>query len=307
MNPKSGLLSEKRSNSLKIDLHIHTRTGSDGNLSIEDVFGEAAKRNIDLISITDHDNITIQDKAVSLSKHFGMNYITGVELNVTFAYPGSKQISLDFLGYNFDIHNLALNEKLEFIRAHRVGRARQILDNLNIEFAKENRPAFTETDLKNIQATVDGTFGRPHIANYLIEKGIVKDKLEAFDRYLVKCDVTKYPLSLEEASVLIGNAGGFLVLAHPNDPNGTSLRGVSRSLDEQVNIITLYMLKYINGIECWHSRHDKLTSDFYLEYAKKNKLMVTGGSDCHQKPILMGSIDIPEYVASQFISGSYHS
>jgi predicted metal-dependent phosphoesterase TrpH len=230
-----------------------------------------------------------------------MNYVTGVELNVTFSYPGSKQISLDFLGYNFDVHNLALNAKLESLRQHRFNRARLILDNLNVEFAKENRPAFTDADLENIQATVDGTFGRPHIANYLIAKGLVKDKQEAFDRYLVKCDVPKYPLTLEEASALIGNAGGILVLAHPDDPNGTSLRSVTQSLSEKVNIISLYMLKYIKGIECWHSRHDLATTTFYLDYAKKNKLMVTGGTDCHQKPILMGSLDIPDYVASQFI------
>ncbi|MBI2329650.1 MAG: hypothetical protein HYU85_08500 [Chloroflexi bacterium] len=44
------------------------------------------------------------------------------------------------------------------------------------------------------EESVDGAFGRPHIANYLVEKGLVRDKQEAFDKYLVKCDVPKYPL-----------------------------------------------------------------------------------------------------------------
>jgi predicted metal-dependent phosphoesterase TrpH len=48
---------------VKIDLHIHTRTGSDGNLTIEEVFQEAKNRNIDLISITDHDSIACQEKS----------------------------------------------------------------------------------------------------------------------------------------------------------------------------------------------------------------------------------------------------
>ena len=79
----------------------------------------------------------------------------------------------------------------------------------------------TTADMDAIQASVDGSLGRPHIANYLIAKGIVPDKQTAFDRYLVKCDVPKMPLSLEEAAELVHGAGGVLILAHPDDPNGT--------------------------------------------------------------------------------------
>jgi len=285
---------------MKIDLHIHTRTGSDGNLSIEDVFQEAKKRNIDLISITDHDSIECQERATALAKEYGITYITGVELNVTFQYSSSESSSLDFLGYRFDTGNRALKNKLQSIREHRATRARQILEKLNIEFDKENIKRFTDADFKKIQARVDGVFGRPHIANYLIEKGIVNDKQAAFDKYLVKCDVAKYPLSLAEASKLIRNAGGILVFAHPNDPNGTSLLSITPDLEEQTRIIEEYMLEYIDGIECWHSRHDAKTTAFYIEFARKHGLVITGGSDCHQKPLLMGTVDIPDYVAKQF-------
>ena len=285
---------------MKIDLHIHTKTCSDGNLSIEEVFQEAKRRNIDLMSITDHDSIDCQERAMALAKGYGIFYITGVELNVTSPYPGSQSISLDFLGYQYDINNKELKNKLQLIREHREARARQILDKLNAEFDKENIERFTEKDLKNIQDSVDGVFGRPHIANYLIEKGIVKDKQEAFDKYLVKCDVAKYPLSLAEASRLIRNAGGILVHAHPNDPNGTSLVSITRNLEKQTKIIEEYMLEYIDGIECWHSRNDAKTTAHYIELAKKHGLLTTGGSDCHQKPILMGTLDIPDYVAAQF-------
>ncbi len=93
---------------MKIDLHIHTRTCSDGNLSIEEVFKEAKRRNIDLISITDHDSVDCQERAIVLAREYVISYIIGVELNVTFQYPGSKSISLDFLGYQYDIGNQAL-------------------------------------------------------------------------------------------------------------------------------------------------------------------------------------------------------
>ncbi len=303
---------------MKIDLHIHTRTGSDGALSIEEVFREAKKRNIGLMSITDHDFIGCQKEAIALAKALGILYLTGVELNVTFQYNGdkksvgshqsqparistsSKSVSLDFLGYQYDIGERELENKLELMRKHREARVRQILKKLNIEFDKENIARFNEEDIKKIQDSVDGAFGRPHIARYLVEKGIVSSHQEAFDKYLVKCDVPKYPLSLAEASGLVRNAGGKLILAHPNDPHGTSLISITPDLDKQTDIIEEYMLEYTDGIECWHSRHDEKTTAHYIEFAKKHNLLMTGGSDCHQKPIIMGTLDIPDYVAEQF-------
>jgi len=285
---------------MKIDLHIHTKTGSDGNLSVEKVFREAKKRSIDLMSITDHDSIDAQDRAIALAREYGITYISGVELNVIFQYTGGKSISLDFLGYQYDINNEALKSKLQLIREHRERRAHQILEKLNVEFDKESIERFTEEDLNNIQDSVDSAFGRPHIANYLIEKGIVSSKQEAFSKYLVKCDVPKYPLSLAEASELVRNAGGILVHAHPNDPNGTSLVSITGDLNQQTEIIERYMLDYIDGVECWHSRHDAKTTAHYIEFAKKHSLVMTGGSDCHQKPILLGTVDIPDWVAEHF-------
>ena len=286
---------------MKIDLHIHTKTCSDGNLSTEEVFKEAKHRRIDLMSTTDHDSIDCQKRAIELAREYDISYIAGVELNVTFQYPnGDKAISLDFLGYRYDIGNEELRNTLELIRQHRERRARQILEKLNAEFDQEGIERFTEEDLKNIQDSVDGVFGRPHIANYLVQKGIVKDNQEAFDKYLVKCDVAKYPLSLAEASRLVRNAGGILVHAHPNDRNGTSLISITHDLDEQTKIIERHMLEYIDGVECWHSRNDAKTTAHYIEFAKKHGLIMTGGSDCHQKPILMGTVSIPDWVAAQF-------
>jgi hypothetical protein len=292
---------------MKIDLHIHTKTGSDGMLSAEDVIKEAKRRGIQFLSITDHDSIVAQPRAIELARHYGIQYVTGVELNVTFEYPGktgeaAKSVSLDFLGYQFDIENEDLQNKLTMMREHRETRARKIMEKLNAEFDKEGIEKFTEKDLENIQATVDGAFGRPHIANYLVKKGIVKGRQEAFDKYLVKCDVPKYPLSLAEASRLIRNAGGMLVIAHPNDPNGTSLATISRDLPEQTKVIAEHMLEYINGVECWHPRHDAKTRAHYIEFAKKHKLLMTGGSDCHQNPVIVGTLNIPAWVVEQFSS-----
>jgi predicted metal-dependent phosphoesterase TrpH len=285
-----------------IDLHIHSKS-SDGKLPAPDLLLEAKKRNISFMSITDHDTISCQNEATKLAKAAGIRYITGVELGVTFSHPRyreGKLISLDFLGYQFDAGNSTLKKKTELLAKYREERAAKILQNLNLEFHKGGIPALTLQNFAEIEASADGVLGRPHIADYLVRKKIVATRQEAFDKYLVKCDVPKYPLRLQEASELIRNAGGKLILAHPNDPNGTSLVALTKVLAEQTAIVEETMMPYIDGVECWHSRSETQTTKHYVAFAEKHDLLRTGGSDCHQNPLLMGTIYVPDYVADQF-------
>ena len=101
-----------------------------------------------------------------MAKKAGIRYVTGVELNVTFTHPKlheGKAVSLDFLGYQFDADNMALKSKLETMAKYREERAAKILDNLNIEFQKENISALTTADLRQIEESVDGVLRQtPH-------------------------------------------------------------------------------------------------------------------------------------------------
>ena len=285
-----------------IDLHIHSRC-SDGNLAVEDLTEEARGRNLELMSITDHDSIRCQEKALILAKKNEIKYITGVELNIIFSPPDpyrSKPVPLDLLGYQFDVEDKTFHQKIQEISEHRKNRAVKILNKINAELRKTEKSELTKDDCKRLLDSVEGVLGRPHIAGYLMKRGIVKTKQEAFNKYLVKCNVPKYPLYAEEASKLLRDAGGKVILAHPNDPHGTSLIKLTKSLDEQTEIIKESILSYIDGVECWHSRSDPLTTDHYLGFAKKHNLIMTGGSDCHQRPILMGTVDVPKWVIRQF-------
>ena len=288
---------------MKIDLHIHSKS-SDGAFTAEEIIKEAKQRNIEFMSITDHDSIGCQDIATTLARQAGIRYVSGVELNVTFSHPKyhkGKSVSLDFLGYQFDPKDNEFRAKLQLMARYREERAAKILKNLNAEFEKGCIEKLTKKDFDLIQASVDGTLGRPHIADYLVKKGIVQTRQEAFDKYLVKCDVPKYPLFLEEASKLVRSARGKLVLAHPNDPHGTSLVTLTQSLPEQTAIVETSMLTLIDGIECWHSRNDAQTANHYMKFAKEHDLIMTGGSDCHQKPTVMGTVNVPTWVADQFV------
>lgn len=288
---------------MKIDLHIHSREGSDGRMTLPEIFDEAHRRHITVISITDHDSIKSQKSAQALASKYAMHYITGVELNISFSHPrynDSKPISLDVLGYQFDILNRSLSQKLVELREHRRVRAERILVKINEEMIRRDLQPFSDADLKAIEETVDGAFGRPHIADYMVKKNIVSSRQAAFDKYLVKCDMPKLPVSLEEASSLVRGAGGKIVLAHPNNSKGTSLVSFTPSLQKQIEIIKESMLPYLDGIECWHSSHDKRAVSAYLEAARSESLLVTGGSDCHQNPVIMGTVPVPSYVATQF-------
>jgi predicted metal-dependent phosphoesterase TrpH len=288
-----------------IDLHIHSKNCSDGSLFIEEIIEEAKSRNIGLMSITDHDTIGCQKKAEALAKKNGIQYIYGIELSVSLIHPEhtkGKFIPLDFLGYQYDINNTELKKKLQQLRNYREERAAKILELMNTEFEKEEIRKLTTDDWSQIQSSADGVIGRPHIADYLVKKKIVRNRQEAFDKYLVKCNVPKYPLYVEEASRLVRDAGGIVVLAHPNDPHGISLVELTKSLTKQTDIIEDTMLKHIDGIECWHSRNTPETTKHYINFAKKHGLIMTGGSDCHQKPIVMGTVKVPDDVAKQFIN-----
>lgn len=286
-----------------IDLHIHSKCCSDGAMTVEEIFSEAHRRGIGALSLTDHDSIDCQEKAALYAKAQGLRYITGLEINVSFSHPeyrSGKPSSLDFLAYGFDFRETGLLEKLHRLRDHRRVRAQRILENINREFDCEGLPPLDERDMEAIEASVDGAFGRPHIADYMVRKGLVENRQEAFDRYLVRCDEPKMPVSLEEASALVRGAGGKIVLAHANDPNGTSLASFTSSLTKQHEIIREYMLPHIDGVECWHSRHDRATTEAYVGFARKEGLIVTGGSDCHQRPVLMGTLEVPGEVLDPF-------
>ena len=83
---------------MKIDLHIHSKNCSDGRMTLEEIFQEAKKRKIDVLSISDHDSADCQKKAMALAKAANIKYLTGMELNITFShteYTNGKPISLD--------------------------------------------------------------------------------------------------------------------------------------------------------------------------------------------------------------------
>ena len=171
---------------------------------------------------------------------------------------------------------------------------------------REGKESFPDSDFDKIYVNVPYVVSRVHIADFLIEKGIVRNRNEAFAKYLIQCNVTLEVVTPSEVAELIHNAGGKIFIAHPGDKNGCSIAEFSTDIEGQLAIIKTYFLDFIDGLECYHSRHDNKTIRAFRKFCENNNLLISGGSDCHQHPkIQMGTIRMPDFIADQFTNSTF--
>jgi predicted metal-dependent phosphoesterase TrpH len=127
---------------------------------------------------------------------------------------------------------------------------------------------------------IDKSVGRPHIAGVMIKKGYVKDKTEAFDKYLAKgqsCYVSRFVASPEETIRQIHTANGLAILAHPPYLKASS----EEELESLVGGLKDHGL---DGIEVHYSTHTKQQTEMCARLARKFDLVPSGGSDFHGEP-----------------------
>ncbi|PLX73016.1 MAG: phosphatase, partial [Desulfuromonas sp.] len=186
------------------------------------------------------------------------------------------------LGYCFDPHHAELCTALAEFRDFRNSRNEQIVTRINQRLAAEGRSPLNFTD---IQQRAGGTLGRPHIALELMARGYVRNKDEAFDRYLVPCNVDKKVFPFEEAVALIQRAGGVTSLAHP--------AYISRDRQVLVKLFDAFVGCGLEGIEVYSNQASNDDIDWFLSEANRRKLLVTGGSDYHgghQEELVIGGL-----------------
>ena len=84
-----------------IDLHIHS-TYSDGTYSVKEILKEAQEKNLEVISITDHDNVEAHEelKRMDIKKFYGGKVITGCEFKCVFS---EYELPIEILGYGFEL------------------------------------------------------------------------------------------------------------------------------------------------------------------------------------------------------------
>lgn len=245
---------------IKADLHVHT-TASDGKLSPAAMIEQAAALGLEAIAITDHDSIEgIAAALESASRFPKLIFIPGVEINTDVA-DGEVHI----LGYFIDHKNKKLKHTLEELRNSRYERGRKIVAKLT--------EMGVNLDWKRVEELADGgSVGRPHIAQAMIDQGLVSSFQEAFGTYIGRnCPayVQRKKLTPVEAVALVLEGTGLPVLAHPAD----------------IQPLESFILELKNagiiGMEVYYNNYTPQTTDYLQTLADKYDLIACGGSDHH--------------------------
>ena len=268
------------------DLHIHSYY-SDGTMSPEEILDIAVKKNIGLLSITDHDILEGSMELLGLNKYSNIKCISGVELDAV-----NSGINFHILGYGVDLTNENFGS---FVRKNR-----ELLENVNIKLIgkiQKDYPKITLVDYENFE--YEKNKGGWKALHYFIEKGLTKNLLEGlmlYTKYENSYTCIKFP-TIEKVCREIHNAGGKAIFAHPGKIIKNNI--ITEFTEELNKVISMG----VDGIECYYPSHSREVTAACLEVCRKNNLLITCGSDCHGKfldtkigelPITIDEIDIGE-------------
>lgn len=246
-----------------IDLHMHS-TFSDGSLTPEELVAEAGRRGLTAVALTDHDTLNGLPRFLEAGRVMRVRAISGVEISAD-----SPSGTMHMLGYFIRSDDATLNERLEWMRGGREARNETILERLK---ALDLPLTWDEVRARAGEDVV----GRPHIAAAMEARGYVKNKTEAFDRYLGRgkpAYVERRRLTPAECIALIRGAGGVAVLAHP-----FTLELKPRALRD---LVAELARDGLGGLEVYYSEHKENMVRAYLKLAEDFGLAATGGSDFH--------------------------
>jgi len=242
-----------------VDLHTHT-TASDGTLSPRELVRAAVRRGVRVLAVTDHDSTEGLAEALDEAvRHPPLTIVPGLEINCD--VPGAE---VHVLGYGVDHEAPWFQAFLREQRAERVARVHRIAARL----AELGMPI----DAAEVFAIVkEGSAGRPHVAQVMVQRGYVASVREAFDKWLHASGPAHVPrrrLTPLEAIGIIRRAGGVPVFAHPG-------------LAERDEMVPDMVAAGLMGIETYYAEHSAAQTAHYKALCREHGLVATGGSDYH--------------------------
>ncbi|MFM8943666.1 MAG: PHP domain-containing protein, partial [Actinomycetota bacterium] len=258
-----------------IDLHAHSDR-SDGTFPPERVVRLAAERGLEVVALTDHDTTAGLEVAEATGREVGVRVVPGVEFSAE--HLGS---SVHVLAYWFDRDDVAFQGELARLRDDREDRAAGMVEKL--------RALGYDISFERVrQIASGGNIVRPHVAQAMVEAGIVATEKEAFERFISdggRAYVPKHALDPVSAVGLIRGSGGVCVLAHPG------LWG-ARDVPVPEDLIDAMAGAGMAGLEADHIDHTPEQRAHYRRRAESFGIAATGGSDCHgdrYDPVRLGT------------------
>lgn len=249
---------------MNFDLHCHSNI-SDGVLTPADLVQRAAEKGVDVLALTDHDDIGGLAEAAQAAREASIGFVNGVEISVTWS-----GVTLHVVGLNVDPDSPNLQTGLAEIQHGRRARA----ERMGRELGKHGIVGAFEGALQH--ASNPRLVGRMHFARFLVEQGLCKDVRSVFKKYLVRGKpgyVTHEWTTLENAVSWIRGSGGQAVLAHPGryDLKGKATR---RLLGE-------FKAMGGEGVEVVTGSHTPDQHALFAELAEFYGLLASRGSDFH--------------------------
>ena len=247
-----------------IDLHTHT-TCSDGTDRPRELVNKAIVQGLEILGITDHDTTSGWEEATQALRG-SLKLALGAEISCL----TTDGISVHMLGMLFDPHHQEMQTVLEETRDGRLPRMRRMIEKMRAEGM--------DISLEDVEKAmpVGATLGRPHLADALVAKKIVKSRDEAFIDLLhndSRFYVSHAAPTPAEAIALIRRAGGVAVIAHPF----ASHRGQILKADDFADLVAAGL----NGIEVDHRDQSPDEREMLRVIARELDLVVTGSSDYH--------------------------
>lgn len=248
---------------LKVDLHSHS-TISDGLMTPRELVRHAAAQGVQVLALTDHDDVAGISEAREAAAQTGITLITGTEISVTW-----RNRTLHIVGLRIDPEHPALQQGLARIRESRFTRAQRIAEELT-------KIGIADSLAGARKHATEGIISRTHFARFLIASGHAKDMKAVFKRYLVKGKpgyVQHTWASLEEALTWILDAGGIAVIAHPGRYDlGKTLMGDLLAEFKRLGGV---------GVEVVCGSHHPDQYGQYAQLAQQFGLRASRGSDYH--------------------------
>src|SRR5258706_5872832 len=261
---------------MRIDLHTHS-TVSDGTLTPTGVIEAAVAAGLDVVALTDHDNLGGWLEAAQAAGRQGIEFVPGVEISCRW-YGVEPAIPLHLVGYYVDPTHVRLQAEFARVREAREHRAQRM-----IELMQADGLDVTWPEVQSYAA--GGTVGRRHLAQALIRRGLAATVAEAFAPSMLgrRWRLPKPDTDVFLALDLVRDAGGVPVFAHP--------RATKRGTVVPDELIIEMASRGLFGLEADHEDHTPAQRAEVRALAARLGLVVTGSSDFHgsNKTVALGA------------------